>query len=117
MHKKLVNPSIFICFNRWDCIDEADVDKAQIDGVKRQHLDSAFNLLVQELGLTGSMDGDKTVQDRIFLLSAKEAVAHRTNLGQPKERTAQQLLRYTCVLCHAPHPHPHPHSGDFGLFP
>ena len=43
--------SVFICFNRWDCVDNADCDTDQKDGVKQQHFDSAIELLLQEVHL------------------------------------------------------------------
>eukprot|EP00041_Stephanoeca_diplocostata_P033148 m.1086806 g.1086806 ORF g.1086806 m.1086806 type:complete len:782 (-) comp24280_c0_seq24:1608-3953(-) len=76
VHMKVAHPTVFICFNRWDAIDD-EFDGTPADGVKTQHLDRAFSLLVERLELVDS----GRINDRVFLISAREALQRRTGGG------------------------------------
>eukprot|EP00040_Diaphanoeca_grandis_P034086 m.209934 g.209934 ORF g.209934 m.209934 type:complete len:762 (-) comp33057_c0_seq3:325-2610(-) len=97
VHKKLVNPSVFICFNRWDCMDDAECDADHKEGVKKQHLESALNLLLQELesGVLNEQPSTVDANNRIFLLSAKEALARRCGTSNSAPLSDQVEQRYT----------------------
>ena len=67
--EKLSKPNIFILQNRWD-VSEMEED---IDQVKQQHIDRNSDFLAEELKV---MD-KKAAKDRLFFVSAREALASR----------------------------------------
>ncbi|RUS87131.1 hypothetical protein EGW08_005131, partial [Elysia chlorotica] len=68
---RLSCPNIFILQNRWD-VSEMEED---IDQVKQQHLEGNTNFLSNELKVTDK----KSAKDRVFFVSAREALATRVN--------------------------------------
>ncbi|XP_059141445.1 mitofusin-2-like isoform X2 [Physella acuta] len=66
---RLSQPNIFILQNRWD-VSEMEED---IDQVKQQHIDRNTEFLVEELKVTDK----KAARDRVFFVSAREALASR----------------------------------------
>eukprot|EP00035_Acanthoeca_spectabilis_P038208 m.51101 g.51101 ORF g.51101 m.51101 type:complete len:756 (+) comp9036_c0_seq2:3112-5379(+) len=98
VHARVANPTVFVCFNRWDCIDDA-FDDTPVDGVRAQHLQSAFTLLVDKLEMVD--DETTSLDDQVFLLSAKEALMRRTSEGSQSngrkvDTTSEQSeVRYT----------------------
>jgi mitofusin len=71
---RLSKPNIFILQNRWD-VSEMEED---IDQVKQQHIDRNSDFLAEELKVTDK----KAAKDRLFFVSAREALASR--LGSDK---------------------------------
>ncbi|XP_005109637.1 mitofusin-2 isoform X2 [Aplysia californica] len=69
--EKLSKPNIFILQNRWD-VSEMEED---IDQVKQQHIDRNSDFLAEELKVTDK----KGAKDRLFFVSAREALASRLN--------------------------------------
>jgi len=67
--ERLSRPNIFIIHNRWDC-SAGEEEQAE---VRKQHTDRATQFLVSELGLCS----DEEAKDRIFFISAKEALQTR----------------------------------------
>ncbi|GFS26080.1 mitofusin-2-like, partial [Elysia marginata] len=68
---RLSCPNIFILQNRWD-VSEMEED---IDQVKQQHIEGNTNFLSNELKVTDK----KSAKDRVFFVSAREALATRVN--------------------------------------
>ncbi|CAL1535500.1 unnamed protein product [Lymnaea stagnalis] len=68
---RLSQPNIFILQNRWD-VSEMEED---IDQVKQQHIDRNTEFLSEELNVTDK----KSAKDRLFFVSAREALASRLN--------------------------------------
>ena len=73
--EKLSAPNVFVLFNRWDCVDDADEDDEDvpIDRVREQHLGCCRELLVDQLGLTDADSIDK----RVFFVSSKDVLKAR----------------------------------------
>eukprot|EP00051_Salpingoeca_urceolata_P027568 m.482126 g.482126 ORF g.482126 m.482126 type:complete len:857 (+) comp22427_c0_seq1:365-2935(+) len=71
---KLSRPNVFIEYNRWDCIDHEDTeDESPPELVKKQHLQNAASLLVDEL----RMISKQQLEDRVFFVSAREVLSQR----------------------------------------
>jgi len=66
---RLSKPNIFILQNRWD-VSEMEED---IDQVRQQHIDRNSDFLAEELKVTDK----KSAKDRLFFVSAREALASR----------------------------------------
>jgi len=87
--EKLSNPNIFILHNRWD----ASAGEDQQDQVKNQHKERAVAFLAEELKVCSK---DEAL-DRIFFISAKEALQTRVQeaRGQPPNiQTEDYFSRY-----------------------
>ena len=87
--EKLSNPNIFILHNRWD----ASAGEEQQDQVKNQHKERALNFLADELKVCSREEA----LDRIFFISAKEALQTRVQeaRGQPPNiHTEDYFSRY-----------------------
>ena len=69
---KLCKPNIFVLFNRWDAFDEEENHGKDVPG---QHRKSAENFLVHELHLQAHTQ----LSQRVFFVSAKEALHRRTH--------------------------------------
>ncbi|XP_045475700.1 transmembrane GTPase Marf [Harmonia axyridis] len=67
---RLSKPNIFILNNRWDASAN---EPEYLDQVRRQHLDRAVDFLVKELKVCSQKEAD----ERIFFISAKEALQAR----------------------------------------
>ena len=76
VREKLSAPNLFVVYNRWDCMDDAD-DDTPLERVRQQHFENAKSMLVDELGI---VDGD-AVADRVFFVSSREALRQRTRTG------------------------------------
>lgn len=72
--EKLSRPNVFVLYNRWDGSDMEE----DAEGVRGQHLDKAVNFLTNDLRL------DVVGTDRVFFISAKEMLLHRTK-GKPMD--------------------------------
>ncbi|KAH9499383.1 Mitofusin-2 [Bulinus truncatus] len=68
---RLSQPNIFILQNRWD-VSEMEED---IEAVKQQHIDRNTEFLADELNVTDK----RSAKDRVFFVSAREALASRLN--------------------------------------
>ncbi|CAG5135523.1 unnamed protein product, partial [Candidula unifasciata] len=66
---RLSQPNVFVLQNRWD-VSEMEED---IDQVKQQHIDRNTAFLADELKVTDR----KAAKDRVFFVSAREALASR----------------------------------------
>jgi len=87
--EKLSNPNIFILHNRWD----ASAGEEQQDQVKNQHKERALTFLAEELKVCSKEEA----LDRIFFISAKEALQTRVQeaKGQPPNiQTEDYFSRY-----------------------
>lgn len=69
MSSRLSNPNVFILQNRWDISAFED----DVDDVKKQHLDRNIEFLCKELKVMDEQEG----MDRVFFVSAREALAAR----------------------------------------
>ena len=76
VREKLSAPNLFVVYNRWDCMDDAD-DDTPIERVRQQHFDNAKSMLVDEVGLVD----DDAVADRVFFVSSREVLRQRTRTG------------------------------------
>ena len=93
VNERLSNPNLFIVHNRWDASAGED-EQAE---VRKQHTDRATQFLVEELGLCS----EEEAKDRIFFLSAKEALQTRLQeaKGQkPNIHTEDYFTRYEVDL-------------------
>jgi len=89
VNERLSNPNLFIVHNRWDASAGED-EQAE---VRKQHTDRATQFLVEELKLCS----EEEAKDRIFFLSAKEALQTRLQeaKGQkPNIHTEDYFTRY-----------------------
>jgi len=89
VNERLSNPNLFIVHNRWDASAGED---EQVE-VRKQHTDRATQFLVEELALCS----EEEAKDRIFFLSAKEALQTRLQeaKGQkPNIHTEDYFTRY-----------------------
>ncbi|XP_055863791.1 mitofusin-2-like isoform X2 [Biomphalaria glabrata] len=68
---RLSQPNIFILQNRWD-VSEMEED---IEAVKQQHIERNTEFLADELNVTDK----RSAKDRVFFVSAREALASRLN--------------------------------------
>ncbi|XP_069753064.1 mitofusin-1-like isoform X2 [Narcine bancroftii] len=75
VNERLSKPNIFILNNRWDA---SASEPEYMDEVRQQHTDRCVNFLVDELGV---MDHAQA-ENRIFFISAKEAVNARIHKAQ-----------------------------------
>ena len=82
MSSRLSNPNIFILQNRWDISAFED----DVDEVKQQHLERNLEFLCRELNLMSDQEGI----DRVFFVSAREALAARL-----KENGTPTPCKYT----------------------
>lgn len=82
--ERLSKPNIFIINNRWD-MSESDPDREMVEKVKSQHLRFASNFLVNDLKVAN----ETTSKDRVFFVSAKEALAIR--LSKAKGNSTEKL--------------------------
>lgn len=72
---RLSKPNIFILHNRWDA---SASEPEYLDGVRAQHTERASDFLVKELKVCTQ----KEAQERIFFVSAKEALQARLQEAQ-----------------------------------
>merc|ERR1719282_1805886 len=89
VNERLSNPNLFIVHNRWDA---SAGEEEQVE-VRKQHTDRATQFLVEELALCS----EEEAKDRIFFLSAKEALQTRLQeaKGQkPNIHTEDYFTRY-----------------------
>jgi len=87
--ERLSNPNLFIVHNRWDCSAGDDMQ----DEVRKQHTERAINFLSEELDICSKEEA----ADRIFFISAKEALQTRLQeaKGQkPNIGTEDYFTRY-----------------------
>lgn len=87
--ERLSNPNIFILHNRWD----ASAGEDEQDQVRNQHKERAVAFLTSELGICSIEEAE----DRIFFISAKEALQTRLQeaKGQPPNiHTEDYFTRY-----------------------
>jgi len=87
--ERLSNPNLFIVHNRWD----ASAGEEEQAEVRKQHTDRATAFLVSELGLCT----EEEARNRIFFLSAKEALQTRLQEARglkPSIATEDYFTRY-----------------------
>ncbi|XP_035697180.1 mitofusin-2-like isoform X3 [Branchiostoma floridae] len=78
--ERLSKPNIFILNNRWDA---SASEPEFMEAVKKQHLERCVSFLVEELGVVDRLQAE----DRVFFVSAKEALQSRLQKqqGMPEE--------------------------------
>jgi len=89
VNERLSNPNLFIVHNRWD----ASAGEEEQAEVRKQHTDRATTFLVSELGLCT----EEEARNRIFFLSAKEALQTRLQEARglkPSIATEDYFTRY-----------------------
>jgi len=89
VNERLSNPNLFIVHNRWD----ASAGEEEQAEVRKQHTDRATAFLVSELGLCT----EEEARNRIFFLSAKEALQTRLQEARglkPSIATEDYFTRY-----------------------
>lgn len=87
--QRLSNPNLFIIHNRWDA--SAGEDEQQ--DVRKQHTERALQFLSSELGICSPEEAE----DRIFFISAKEALQTRLQEAKgmkPNIHTEDYFTRY-----------------------
>merc|ERR1719244_2380734 len=87
--QRLSNPNLFIIHNRWDA--SAGEDEQQ--DVRKQHTERALQFLSSELGICTPEEAE----DRIFFISAKEALQTRLQEAKglkPNIHTEDYFTRY-----------------------
>jgi len=87
--ERLSNPNIFILHNRWD----ASAGEDEQDQVRNQHKERAVAFLTSELGICNKEEAE----DRIFFISAKEALQTRLQEAKglpPNIHTEDYFTRY-----------------------
>eukprot|EP00123_Amoebidium_parasiticum_P013932 comp22231_c0_seq1/m.32780 comp22231_c0_seq1/g.32780 ORF comp22231_c0_seq1/g.32780 comp22231_c0_seq1/m.32780 type:complete len:739 (-) comp22231_c0_seq1:582-2798(-) len=82
--KKLSKPNVFLLYNRWDGSDDED----GVAAVREQHFTKAANFLTQELGL--AVDP----AERVFFVSGKETLLHRTRKEYKGMDNPESQARY-----------------------
>ncbi|XP_046566009.1 mitofusin-2-like [Haliotis rubra] len=85
---RLSKPNIFVLQNRWDVVTvEEDVEA--VEAVRRQHMEKSIAFLVDELKVVDK----KTAEDRVFFVSAREALVSRLHQdkGTPVPSGALQV--------------------------
>ncbi|KAK1786988.1 hypothetical protein P4O66_017375, partial [Electrophorus voltai] len=75
VNERLSRPNIFILNNRWDA---SASEPEYMEEVRRQHMDRCTSFLVDELGVVDRAQAG----DRIFFVSAKEALQARVQKAQ-----------------------------------
>lgn len=75
VNEKLSKPNIFILNNRWDA---SASEPEYMDEVRKQHMERGLNFLVGELKVMEASEAE----NRIFFVSAKEALNARMNRAQ-----------------------------------
>ena len=91
--ERLSNPNIFILHNRWD----ASAGEDEQDQVRNQHKERAVAFLTSELGICNKEEAE----DRIFFISAKEALQTRLQEAKglpPNIHTEDYFTRYKNML-------------------
>ena len=84
--------NVFIEFNRWDCTDD-EGDEVMVARARQQHYDNARSFLVDDL----SICEDAQAVDRVFFVSAKEALAHRVSGNALASPQAQARYKYDLI--------------------
>ena len=87
--ERLSNPNIFILHNRWD----ASAGEDEQGQVRNQHKERAVAFLTSELGICTNEEAE----DRIFFISAKEALQTRLQEAKglpPNIHTEDYFTRY-----------------------
>ena len=79
MSERLSRPNVFIVNNRWD-MSETDSEQEFVEKVKQQHVRFNTDFLVKELKVAG----EKTARDRVFFVSAREALLVRESRAKGK---------------------------------
>ena len=79
MSERLSRPNVFILNNRWD-MSETDSEQEFVEKVKQQHVRFNTDFLVKELKVAG----EKTARDRVFFVSAREALLVRESRAKGK---------------------------------
>ncbi|XP_023348232.1 transmembrane GTPase Marf [Eurytemora carolleeae] len=80
--ERLSNPNLFIVHNRWDCSAGEDCQ----EDVRKQHTNRAVQFLTQELEICTKDEA----ADRIFFISAKEAL--QTRLQKLKSHISGKIM-------------------------
>ncbi|KAL7842060.1 hypothetical protein SRHO_G00237490 [Serrasalmus rhombeus] len=73
--ERISKPNIFILNNRWDA---SEVEPEYLDDVRKQHMDRCVSFLVDELKVVAP----DQASNRIFFISAKEALSARIHRAQ-----------------------------------
>ena len=99
MSERLSRPNVFILNNRWD-MSETDSDREMVEKVRLQHLRFNTDFLVKELKVARQ----KTAHDRVFFVSAREALLVRESKakgrgleGEGAERRSHVTYTVTMV--------------------
>ncbi|KAL7850965.1 hypothetical protein AOLI_G00213210 [Acnodon oligacanthus] len=82
--ERISKPNIFIVNNRWDA---SEVEPEYLDDVRKQHMDRCVSFLVDELRVVAP----DQASNRIFFVSAKEALSARIHRAQGMPETGGAL--------------------------
>ncbi|KAG9278794.1 mitofusin-1 [Astyanax mexicanus] len=82
--ERISKPNIFILNNRWDA---SETEPEYLDGVRKQHMDRCVSFLVDELKVVSP----DQAPNRIFFVSAKEALSARIHRAQGMPETGAAL--------------------------
>uniref|UniRef100_A0AAR2JAW1 Dynamin-type G domain-containing protein n=1 Tax=Pygocentrus nattereri TaxID=42514 RepID=A0AAR2JAW1_PYGNA len=82
--ERISKPNIFILNNRWDV---SEVEPEYLDDVRKQHMDRCVSFLVDELKVVAP----DQASNRIFFISAKEALSARIHRAQGMPETGGAL--------------------------
>ncbi|KAL6468280.1 hypothetical protein MHYP_G00239570 [Metynnis hypsauchen] len=82
--ERISKPNIFILNNRWDA---SEVEPEYLDDVRKQHMDRCVSFLVDELKVVAP----DQASNRIFFVSAKEALSARIHRAQGMPETGGAL--------------------------
>uniref|UniRef100_A0A672P7Y8 Mitofusin-2-like n=1 Tax=Sinocyclocheilus grahami TaxID=75366 RepID=A0A672P7Y8_SINGR len=96
VNERLSSPNIFILNNRWDASAN---EPEYMEEVRRQHMDRCTSFLVDELRVVDRAQAS----DRIFFVSAKEALQARVQKaqGMPEAENnylLQMIQNFECIL-------------------
>uniref|UniRef100_A0A8B9LY65 Dynamin-type G domain-containing protein n=1 Tax=Astyanax mexicanus TaxID=7994 RepID=A0A8B9LY65_ASTMX len=80
--ERISKPNIFILNNRWDA---SETEPEYLDGVRKQHMDRCVSFLVDELKVVSP----DQAPNRIFFVSAKEALSARIHRAQGMPETGE----------------------------
>uniref|UniRef100_A0A672P7P3 Mitofusin-2-like n=1 Tax=Sinocyclocheilus grahami TaxID=75366 RepID=A0A672P7P3_SINGR len=103
VNERLSSPNIFILNNRWDASAN---EPEYMEEVRRQHMDRCTSFLVDELRVVDRAQAS----DRIFFVSAKEALQARVQKAQGMPEAGRyiyirgsQTFSFHCVYCKQSH--------------
>ena len=95
--ERLSRPNVFILNNRWD-MSETDSDREMVEKVRLQHLRFNTDFLVKELKVARR----KTAHDRVFFVSAREALLVRESKAKGRglegEGAERSHVTYTVTM-------------------